>query len=148
DIKGQQKAHLRAIEAYHQTGTELPCDVTFLIEGEEEVGSSNLSEFLKKNRKALDGDAVVMSDTGIPRIDQPALTYALRGIVAFEITLHGPNRDLHSGIFGGTVENPAMTLCQMLASLRSPTGKIVIPGFYDDILPLTNLERKEFAKLK
>ena len=82
DNKGQHMAHLRAIEAYHQTGTELPCDVTFLIEGEEEVGSSNLSEFLKKNRKALDVDAVVISDTGIPRIDQPALTYALRGIVA------------------------------------------------------------------
>ncbi len=148
DNKGQHMAHLRALEAYHNTGTELPCDISFLIEGEEEVGSSNLATFLKKNRRELDVDAVVISDTGIPRIDQPALTYALRGIVAFEITLHGPNRDLHSGIFGGTVENPAMALSQMLGGLRNNEGKITIPGFYEDVVPLTKLEKQEFAKLK
>jgi acetylornithine deacetylase/succinyl-diaminopimelate desuccinylase-like protein len=148
DNKGQHMAHLRALEAYHKTGTELPCDITFLIEGEEEVGSSNLSTFLQKNHKELDIDGVVISDTGIPRIDQPALTYALRGIVAFEIILRGPSRDLHSGIFGGTVENPAMALNQMLGNVRNKDGKIVIPGFYDGIQPLTKLEQKEFAKLQ
>ena len=148
DNKGQHMAHLRALEAYHKTGTELPCDITMLIEGEEEVGSSNLENFLRKNRKELDVDGVVISDTGIPRIDQPALTYALRGIVAFEIILQGPSRDLHSGIFGGTVDNPAMALCQLLAKVRDAKGKITIPGFYDGALPLTKLERNEFNKLE
>jgi acetylornithine deacetylase/succinyl-diaminopimelate desuccinylase-like protein len=148
DNKGQHMAHLRAIEAYKKTGTELPCDVTFLIEGEEEVGSSNLSLFLQKYRKELDVDCVVISDTGMPAIDQPALTYALRGIVAFEIILRGPSRDLHSGIFGGTVDNPAMALSQMLAKVRNPHGKITIPGFYEGALPITKLEKKEFEKLR
>ncbi|MGN6387207.1 MAG: dipeptidase [Verrucomicrobiota bacterium] len=148
DNKGQHMAHLLAIEAYRQTGTDLPCDVTFLIEGEEEVGSSNLATFLQKNRKQLDVDGVVISDTGIPSLDQPALTYALRGIVAFEIILHGPSRDLHSGIFGGTVDNPAMALSQLLAKARNGNGKINIPGFYDGVLPLSKLERNEFAKLR
>lgn len=148
DNKGQHMAHLIAVEAYKQTGTELPCDLTFLIEGEEEVGSSNLPAFLQKYRKDFDIDGVVISDTGMPSIDQPALTYALRGIVAFEIVLHGPSRDLHSGIFGGTVDNPAMALAQILAKVRDANGKITIPGFYDGVLPLSKLERNEFAKLK
>jgi acetylornithine deacetylase/succinyl-diaminopimelate desuccinylase-like protein len=147
DNKGQHLAHLKAVEAYLKTGTELPCDLTFLIEGEEEVGSKNLADFLKKNRRALSPEAVVISDTGIPSLKQPALTYALRGIMAFEITVHGPSRDLHSGLFGGSLENPAMALCQMLAAVRDASGKIKIPGFYDDVKPLTKLERKEMAKL-
>jgi acetylornithine deacetylase/succinyl-diaminopimelate desuccinylase-like protein len=147
DNKGQHMVHVRALEAYHATGAELPCDISFLVEGEEEVGSSNLAQFLQKNRKALDCDAVVISDTGMPRVDQPALTYSLRGIAAFEITVHGPSRDLHSGIFGGSVDNPAMALSQMLAQLRDKNGKITIPGFYDDVKPLTKFERKEMAKL-
>lgn len=148
DNKGQHVAHLRALEAYLQTGTELPCDITMLIEGEEEVGSKNLPEFLKKNRKSLDVDAVVISDTGIPSVKQPAVTYSLRGIVAFEVIVHGPSRDLHSGIFGGSLNNPAMALCQMLAQARDKNGKITIPGFYDDVQPLSPAERKEIAKLK
>jgi acetylornithine deacetylase/succinyl-diaminopimelate desuccinylase-like protein len=148
DNKGQHVAHLRAIEAYLSTGTELPCDITLLIEGEEEVGSKNLPEFLKKNRKALDVNAVVISDTGIPSVKQPAVTYSLRGIIAFEITIHGPSRDLHSGLFGGSLNNPAMALCQMLAQVRDKNGKVTIPGFYDDVQPLSAAERKEVAKLK
>lgn len=148
DNKGQHLAHLRAIEAYLKTGTELPCDISFLIEGEEEVGSKNLPEFLKSHRQNLDVDGVVISDTGIPSVKQPAVTYSLRGIVAIEVVVHGPSRDLHSGLFGGSVENPAMALCQMLSRVRDKNGKIVIPGFYDDVRPLSGKERKEIAKLK
>src|SRR5689334_20690511 len=112
DNKGQNLAHVQAVEAYLQTGTDLPCDITFVIEGEEEVGSKSLASFLKENRDELHCDAVVISDTGMPSLDCPALTYALRGIAAFEIILRGPAADLHSGIFGGTVDNPAMVLSQ------------------------------------
>jgi len=143
DNKGQNLAHLAAVEAYHKTGTELPCDLTFLIEGEEEVGSKSLAPFLNAHREELKCKAVVISDTGMPAINTPALTYALRGIMAFEVTLRGPGRDLHSGIFGGTVENPAMALCQLLAQLRDKNGRVAIPGFYDDVAPLSALERKE-----
>ena len=148
DNKGQHFAHLRALEAYLQTGVELPCDISLLIEGEEEVGSNNLADFLKKHLKELDVDAVVISDTGIPGIKQPAVTYSLRGIMAFEITVRGPSRDLHSGIFGGSVDNPALVLSQMLAQVRDKNGTITIPGFYDDVRPLTPKERREMAKLK
>jgi acetylornithine deacetylase/succinyl-diaminopimelate desuccinylase-like protein len=147
DNKGQNLAHFKAIEAYLKTGTELPCDITFVIEGEEEVGSSSLDAFLKQNRAELACDSIVISDTGMPTRKHPALTYALRGIAAFEIILHGPNRDLHSGIFGGTVDNPAMALAQLLAKLRDKNGRIAIPGFYDDVEPLSAFERKQAARL-
>jgi acetylornithine deacetylase/succinyl-diaminopimelate desuccinylase-like protein len=147
DNKGQHFAHLKAVEAYLKTGTPLPCDLTFLIEGEEEVGSANLAKFLKTHRKELACDAVVVSDTGMPSPEHPALTYSLRGIIAFEITLHGPSRDLHSGGFGGSVDNPAMALSQLLGKLRDKNGRIAIPGFYDDVKPLTAYERKQFARL-
>ena len=147
DNKGQHLAHLNAVEAYLKTGSELPCDLTFLIEGEEEVGSKNLATFLKKNRALLACDAIVISDTGMPSLKQPALTYGLRGIVAAEIILRGPSRDLHSGIFGGPVDNPAMALCQLLAKLRDARGRVAIPGFYDDVAPLTKFERAEMARL-
>jgi len=147
DNKGQNLAHLKAVEAYLKTGTELPCDITFVIEGEEEVGSKSLSTFLKAHREELLCDAIVISDTGMPSPKHPALTYALRGIAAFEINVHGPNRDLHSGIFGGTLDNPAMALAQILARLRDKNGRITIPGFYDDIQPLSSYERKQFARL-
>jgi len=147
DNKGQNLAHLKAVEAYFKTGTELPCDIVFVIEGEEEVGSTSLGTFLKENRAELACDAVVISDTGMPTPKHPALTYALRGIAAFEVTLRGPSRDLHSGIFGGTVDNPAMALCQIIAQLRDKKGRITIPGFYDGVQPLSKLERKEFKRL-
>jgi acetylornithine deacetylase/succinyl-diaminopimelate desuccinylase-like protein len=147
DNKGQNLAHLKAIEAYLKTGTELPCDITFVIEGEEEVGSHSLATFLKANHDELRCDAVVISDTGMPTPKHPALTYALRGIVSFEITVHGPNRDLHSGIFGGTVDNPALAICQLLGKLRDKNGKVAIPGFYDDVESLSNYERKQFKRL-
>ena len=147
DNKGQNLAHLKAVEAYLQTGTPLPCDLTFVIEGEEEVGSANLAKFLKTQRAELRCDAVVVSDTDMPSPKHPALTYSLRGIIAFEITVRGPSRDLHSGIFGGAVENPAMALSRLLAQLRDASGRVTIPGFYDDVAPLSDYERKQFARL-
>jgi len=147
DNKGQHMAHLNAIEAYLRTGTDLPCDLTFVIEGEEEVGSRNLTGFLQARRRDLRCEAVVVSDTGMPAPHLPALTYALRGITALEIKLTGPNRDLHSGIFGGSIENPAMALCQLLARMRDRRGRITVPGFYDDVCPLTAYEKKQLARL-
>ena len=147
DNKGQNLAHLKAVEAHLKTGTELPCDITFVIEGEEEVGSKSLAGFLKKNRRELRCDAIVISDTGMPDLKHPALTYALRGIISFEIILHGPDRDLHSGIFGGSVENPAMALARLLAKVRDDNGRISIPGFYDGVAPLSAYERKQFKRI-
>jgi acetylornithine deacetylase/succinyl-diaminopimelate desuccinylase-like protein len=147
DNKGQNLAHLKAVEAYLQTGTPLPCDLTFVLEGEEEVGSANLAKFLKTHRAKLNCDAVVISDTDIPSPRHPALAYSLRGIIAFEITVRGPSRDLHSGVFGGSVENPAMALARLLAQLRDAGGRVTIPGFYDDVVPLSAYERKQFARL-
>ncbi len=147
DNKGQNLAHLKAVEAYFKTGTELPCDLTFVIEGEEEVGSKSLDSFLRKHRAELKCDAVVVSDTSIPSPKLPALTYALRGITALEITLRGPARDLHSGLFGGAVENPAMALCRLLAKAHDANGHVAIPGFYDGVAKLTAYERKQMARI-
>ncbi len=147
DNKGQNLAHLKAVEAYLKTGTELPCDITFVIEGEEEVGSRSLASFLREHRAELACKAIVISDTGMPTPKHPALTYALRGITSFQVTVHGPSRDLHSGIFGGTVDNPAMALCQLLAKLRDQNGRVAIPGFYDGVQPLSAYERKQYARL-
>src|SRR5439155_11451188 len=147
DNKGQHLAHLKAVEAYLKTNTELPCDLTFVIEGEEEVGSKNLAAFLKNHRQELRCDAIVISDTGMPDLQHPALTYALRGIVALEVKVQGPARDLHSGIDGGSVDNPALALCQLLARLRDKNGRIAIPGFYDDVVPLSAYERKQLARI-
>ena len=147
DNKGQNFAHLKAVEAYLKTGTPLPCDLTFVIEGEEEVGSESLAGFLKQNRRELLCDAIVVSDTGMPSPKHPALDYSLRGIIAFEITLHGPARDLHSGGFGGAVDNPGDGLEPVARAARDKNGRITIPGFYDDVAPLSAYERKEYARL-
>lgn len=147
DNKGQNFAHLKAVEAYLKTGTPLPCDLTFVIEGEEEVGCENLAPFLRSHREELRCDGVVISDTGIPDLQHPALTYALRGIAAVEVTMHGPSRDLHSGLYGGSVDNPAMALAQLLAKLRDKNGRVAIPGFYEDVLKLSAYERREMARL-
>ncbi|HTR41408.1 MAG TPA: dipeptidase [Pseudomonadales bacterium] len=147
DNKGQILAHLKAVEAYLKTGTPLPCDLTFVIEGEEEVGGANLTKFLKERRKELQCDGVVVSDSGMPDKKHPALTYALRGIIAFEIVVHGPSRDLHSGVFGGSLENPAMALAVLLSKLRDKNGRITVPHFYDDVESLSAFERKQFKRL-
>jgi acetylornithine deacetylase/succinyl-diaminopimelate desuccinylase-like protein len=147
DNKGQILAHLKAVEAYLKTGTPLPCDLTFVIEGEEEVGGTHLTKFLKERKAELQCDGVVVSDSGMPDKKNPALTYALRGIIAFEIVVHGPSRDLHSGVFGGSVENPAMALAVLLSKLRDKNGRITVPHFYDDVESLSAYERKQFKRL-
>ena len=147
DNKGQHLAHLNAVEAWLKSGRELPCNLTFLIEGEEEVGSTALYEFLPHNKALLACDAVVISDNGIPTLKHPALTYALRGITAMEVHIDGPSRDLHSGIYGGSLQNPAMALCQLLGKLRDARGRITIPGFYDDVVRLTAYERRQMSKV-
>jgi acetylornithine deacetylase/succinyl-diaminopimelate desuccinylase-like protein len=147
DNKGQHFAHLKAIEAYLACGVELPCDLTFVIEGEEEVGSMGLTGFLKRKARELGCGCVVISDTGMPSLELPALTYALRGVTALEVKLTGPNRDLHSGIYGGSVENPAIALSRMLAGLVDGRGRVSIPGFYERVRPLTGFERKQMRRL-
>ncbi len=145
DDKGQHFAHLKGVEAYLKTGTPLPCDLTFIIEGEEEVSSPSLAPFLRQHRSELRCDSVVISDGTLHGLNHPTLAYGLRGVCGLEVILHGPSRDLHSGLYGGSIENPAMALCQLLAGLRDRNGRITIPGFYDDVIPLSAFERRQFA---
>ncbi len=147
DNKGQHLAHLNALEAWLHSGLPLPVNLVFLIEGEEEVGSESLYEFLPRHRAELACDAVVISDNGIPSLEFPALTYALRGITALEVRIDGPARDLHSGLFGGSIENPAMALCQLLGGLRDSHGRITVPGFYDQVRTLSDYERTQLARV-
>lgn len=147
DDKGQLLTHVKGVEAWLATRGPLPLQVKFLIEGEEEVGSENLERYLAEQRERLACDVVVISDTSQFGAGIPAITYGLRGIAYFELRLSGPNQDLHSGVFGGAVVNPANALTRMLAALVDPSGRIQVPGFYDDVVPLTDRERAEFAAL-
>ncbi|MCF7668149.1 MAG: dipeptidase [Verrucomicrobia bacterium] len=146
DNKGQNWVYVKMCEAFMATGS-LPCDITFLFEGEEEVGSEHLPEFLRTHRDMFDCDVAIVSDTAMPERNVPALTYGLRGIAALEVEVIGPSRDLHSGIYGGSIENPGMALCKMLSELRDSDGRVSVPGFYDDVLPLTPFEREQFSRL-
>jgi acetylornithine deacetylase/succinyl-diaminopimelate desuccinylase-like protein len=141
DDKGQVYMHLSAIEAHLATGKKLPINMKLVIEGEEEAGSESLEGFLVGHRKMLDADVIVVSDTGMLSADQPALTYALRGILYTQIEVTGPTRDLHSGEFGGAVMNPANALCAIVAGLRDADGHITVPGFYDKVRTLTATEQ-------
>ncbi len=147
DDKGQLFTHVRSVEAWMKTKGRLPVNVKFLIEGEEEVGSHSLDRFLEQNRERVAADIVVISDTSQHGPDIPAITYGLRGILACEVTLRGPNQDLHSGVFGGSVANPANALAAMVGALHDANGRVQIPGFYDDVVPLTTQERARFANL-
>lgn len=147
DNKGQHFVYLKAVEAYLKTHTELPCEITFLIEGEEEIGSPHLSDVIKRLRRSLQAHLILASDTTMPGPNVPGITYALRGIAALEVIFHGPSQDLHSGIFGGCVDNPAMALCQTLAKFRDEHGRITIPGFYDKVQPLSPKERRLLRRL-
>ena len=148
DDKGQSLTHVFAVMSLLAAGGRLPLNVKFILEGEEEIGSTALSAFLEKaeNRDLLRADVILVSDTDKPGADQPGITYGLRGVVGYELTLTGPNRDLHSGLYGGSVRNPAQALCAMLSDVLGSDGKIQIPGFYDDVLPLSETERAELAK--
>ncbi len=147
DDKGQLFVHLKAIESILKKEGRLPVNIKLLIEGEEEAGSSHLDKFIAENREMLKCDTVLISDTEWFADGLPSICYALRGIAYFEIKVTGPNRDLHSGTFGGGVDNPLNVLCWMMGKLKDRYGRITIPGFYDDVLPLTEDERKEFLRL-
>ncbi len=146
DMKGQVMAALKAVEAITATGT-LPLNIIWLIEGEEEIGSPNLSQFLEQHRHLLKADVALNLDTGMIAPDQPTITYGLRGVAAFELRVYGPNHDLHSGLFGGVVHNPAQALCELIAGMHDSSGKVLVPGFYDYVRPLDDEERQELARL-
>lgn len=145
DDKGQFYMHVKAIEAMIATNS-LPCNVKVMIEGEEEVGSDHLGLFVTENRELLKADAILISDTSIIANDVPSLETGLRGLSYVEVEVTGPNRDLHSGVYGGGVDNPVNVLCQMIASLKDADGHITIPGFYDKVVELSADERAEMAK--
>ena len=147
DDKGQMLTHVKSVEAWIKSGQKLPLQVKFLIEGEEEVGSAHLERFVAENRERLACDCVVISDCGQFAPGVPAITYGLRGIAYYELKLTGPRQDLHSGTFGGGVTNPAGALVSMLAVLKDADGRIQVPGFYDDVVPLSDTERQQFRDL-
>ena len=145
DDKGQMYMHVKAFESMMRTNS-LTCNVKFMIEGEEEVGSANLGTFIKANKEKLKADVVLVSDTSMIANDTPSIDVGLRGLAYMEVELIGPNRDLHSGVYGGAVANPATILCQMIASLHDENNHITIPGFYDDVIIVSEADRTEMAK--
>ncbi len=147
DDKGQVWAHVEAIGAWTRGAGELPVNLTVLIEGEEEIGSENLERFVREHREKLRADVAVISDTAQFARGVPAIVYALRGLVYLEVFLTGPSHDLHSGLFGGAVVNPANVLCEMLGDLHDGDGRVMIPEFYEDVVELTEAEREMWRRL-
>jgi acetylornithine deacetylase/succinyl-diaminopimelate desuccinylase-like protein len=147
DDKGQCWTHVLSVAAWLKATGSLPVNVKFVIEGEEEVGSNNLDDYLETNKEKLSCDVAVISDTSQYAPGMPAITYGLRGILACEVTLTGPNRDLHSGTFGGSVLNPVNALARLVSKLHDENGRIQVPGFYDQVVELSDEERAEFAEL-
>ena len=145
DDKGQVFMHIKAFESMMKTNS-LPCNVRFMIEGEEEVGSSNLGKWVRDNKDRLKGDVILISDTSIVANDTPSIEVGLRGLSYVEVEVTGPNRDLHSGVYGGAVANPIQILCEMIASMKDKNQHITIPGFYDDVTELTKEERADLNK--
>lgn len=147
DDKGQIFMHFKALEAHMAQGGRLPVNFKMILEGEEEVGSRNLDDFIRGHRDLLKADVVVISDTGMFAKGVPSMCYGLRGLAYFQIDVRGTNTDLHSGTFGGAVANPAIVLTQVLAQMKDRGGRIKIPGFYDDVLPISDAEREQFKRL-
>jgi acetylornithine deacetylase/succinyl-diaminopimelate desuccinylase-like protein len=145
DDKGQVYMHLKAIEVLNQHG-DLPCNVKFLVEGEEEVGSDNLEAFVKAHKEMLAADIILISDTSMLANETPSITVGLRGMSYVEVEVQGPNRDLHSGVYGGAVDNPLNVLCEMIAKLKDEKGRITIPGFYDQVETLDAAEREALGR--
>ncbi len=145
DDKGQFYMHVKAFELMMETNT-LPCNIKFMIEGEEEVGSNNLGIFVGQNKERLKADVVLISDTSMISLETPSLETGLRGLSYVEVEVIGPNRDLHSGVYGGAVANPATILAQLIATLHDENNHITIPGFYDDVIQLSQEERNELNK--
>jgi acetylornithine deacetylase/succinyl-diaminopimelate desuccinylase-like protein len=147
DDKGQMLTHVKSVQAWLHTVGRLPVNVKFVIEGEEEVGSNNLENFLKTNRQRCQCDVAVISDTAQYGPGIPAITYGLRGILACEFVVHGPRQDVHSGVFGGAIANPVNGLARLLALIHDEQGRVMIPGFYEGVIPLSDQERRDFAQL-
>jgi len=145
DDKGQFYSHVKAFELMIKTDT-LPCNIKFMIEGEEEVGSENLGVFVKSNKARLKSDTILISDTGIIANDTPSITTGLKGLSYLEVEVTGPNRDLHSGLYGGAVANPINILCEMIAKMKDENNHITIPGFYDNVIELSADERSDIAR--
>ena len=145
DDKGQLFMHAKAFEAMCATDS-LPCNVKFMLEGEEEIGSPSLYKFCEQNKKLLKADIILVSDTSMISLSTPSITCGLRGLTYMEVEVTGPNKDLHSGLFGGAVANPANVLTRLVSSLVDENGRVTIPGFYDDVRELTDSERKAFNK--
>ena len=145
DDKGQVYMHVKAFETMMKHNS-LPCNVKFMVEGEEEVGSDNLGQFVKANKEKLKADIILISDTALISLDHPSITTGLRGLSYMEVQVTGPNRDLHSGVYGGAVANPVNVLCEMIASLHDENGRVTIPGFYDKVASLSDDERKAINK--
>ncbi|MDR2027248.1 MAG: dipeptidase [Prevotellaceae bacterium] len=145
DDKGQSFIHAKAFELMVKTGT-LPCNVKFMIEGEEEIGSGSLKIWCEENKDLLKSDVIIVSDTGMIAENVPSITTGLRGISCLEVEVSGPSHDLHSGIYGGAVANPVNILCKMIASLHDESGRVKVKGFYDDVETVSNEERRELAK--
>lgn len=146
DDKGQVYIHVKAVEALLQTEGALPVNVKFIVEGEEESGGEALTAFIPQNKDLLAADVALVSDTGMVSPEQPAIVYGLRGMAYFLLDIEGPKRDLHSGSFGGGVDNPLNVLGHLIAKLKDENGRVLIPGFYDDVRPLTEQERDILAK--
>src|SRR6185436_320570 len=147
DDKGQVFMHFKAVEAHLKQNGRLPVNMRFILEGEEEVGSANLDDFVRAHKDDLKADVVVISDSPMFERGVPSICYGLRGLVYFQIDMRGSSTDLHSGSFGGAVANPAFVLAQVLAQMKDRGGRVKIPGFYDDVKPLQEAERKAWATL-
>jgi len=145
DDKGQFYMHVKALEMMTKTNS-LPVNIKFLIEGEEEIGSKHLGDFIRENKEKLKADVILISDTAMISLETPSLDVGVRGLVYIEVEVTGPNRDLHSGVYGGAVANPATILAQMIASMHDENNHITIPGFYDDVVVASAAERTEMAK--
>ncbi len=146
DMKGQVIATIEAVNAMMKQGS-LPVNVKFMIEGEEEIGSPSLKTFFQEHKDLLKSDFALNADTGMIAADVPTITYGLRGMAYFELRVHGPAHDLHSGLFGGVVRNPAIALCELIAGMHDDQGRITLPGFYDSVRPLDQAEREELSRL-
>ncbi len=146
DDKGQLFIHVKALEAYLKTSGVAPVNVKFLLEGEEEVSSPNLTPFVKEHLELLRADVCIISDSSMRVIEEPAITHSLRGMTYIEVEVFGPKEDLHSGFWGGATHNPALALVEILGKLYNPDNTIAVPGFYDDVVPLTEDERAMIAR--
>jgi acetylornithine deacetylase/succinyl-diaminopimelate desuccinylase-like protein len=145
DDKGQVYMHVKAFELMNRLN-ELPCNVKFMIEGEEEVGSTNLGIYIRENKEKLKADVILISDTSIINNETPSITVGLRGLSYVEVEVTGPSKDLHSGIYGGTVDNPVNVLCDMISSLKNADGRIMVEGFYDEVAEVSAVDRAAMAK--